>query len=102
MFALSPLKASMTDSAALAVSAKTTPTPWVPSSSLMTKGAPPHILISSPVASVWWAKPVTGRPMPRLARIWSERSLSRERAMATESLSEKTFIISNCRTTALP
>ena len=36
---------AMTDSAAFLVSAKTTPTPWVPSSNLMTNGAPPTILI---------------------------------------------------------
>jgi hypothetical protein len=36
-----PLKASITDSAALSVSASTTPKPCVPSSSFTTTGAPP-------------------------------------------------------------
>ncbi len=49
-----------------------------------------------------WAKPVTGRPMPRRDSNCSERSLSRERAMATDSLSGNTPIISNWRSTAQP
>jgi hypothetical protein len=49
-----------------------------------------------------WAKPVTGRPMPRRDSSCSERSLSRERAMATDSLSGNTPIISNWRNTAQP
>ncbi|MNN89313.1 hypothetical protein D3C81_2071140 [compost metagenome] len=49
-----------------------------------------------------WAKPVTGRPMPLRDSSCSERSLSRERLMATDSLSGNTPIISNWRSTAQP
>ncbi len=51
---------------------------------------------------VEWAKPVTGSPMPSRASSCSERSLSRERLMACDSLAGKTPIISNWRTTAVP
>ena len=51
------------------------------------------------VASV---NPVTGKPRPRRDNSCSERNLSRERAIATDSLSGKTPIISNWRNTAQP
>ncbi len=89
------MNASSTDSAAFSVSQSTTPMPWVPSSSLITSGAPPTISIRSGTSSGEWAKPVTGRPMPLRDSSCSERSLSRERAMATDSLSGNTPIISN-------
>jgi hypothetical protein len=69
------------------VSASTTPIPCVPSSSLMTSGAPPASFSTSSVCFGSWAKVVTGRPMPSRARSCIERSLSRERPMATLSLS---------------
>ncbi len=79
MLACRPMKASITLSAALCVSASTTPMPWVPSSSLITSGAPPTILIRSWMSSGLWANPVTGRPIPLRDSSCRERSLSRER-----------------------
>ncbi|MNB84157.1 hypothetical protein D3C75_310070 [compost metagenome] len=102
MFCLRPMNASITDSAAVAVSHSTTPMPWVPSSTLITSGAPLTISIRSGMSSGEWAKPVTGKPIPRRDSNCSERSLSRERAMATDSLSGNTPIISNWRSTAQP
>ena len=102
MSCLRPMNASITDSAALAVSHSTTPMPWVPSSTLITSGAPLTIAIRSGMSSGEWAKPVTGRPMPLRDSSCSERSLSRERLIATDSLSGNTPIISNWRSTAQP
>ncbi|MNE39837.1 hypothetical protein D3C80_1338120 [compost metagenome] len=102
MFCLRPMNASITDSAAVAVSHSTTPMPWVPSSTLITNGAPLTISIRSGMSSGEWANPVTGKPIPRRDNNCSERSLSRERAMATDSLSGNTPIISNWRSTAQP
>src|SRR5690606_29906045 len=85
MFADRPINASITDSAALRVSASTTPIPWVPSSSLITSGAPPTMLIRSGISSGALAKPVTGRPTPLRASNCNERNLSRARVMATDS-----------------
>ena len=53
-------------------------------------------------APVRCAKTLTGRPTPSRARSCRLRSLSRDRLIACDSLSGKTFIISNCRTTAVP
>ncbi|MNC13346.1 hypothetical protein D3C75_610900 [compost metagenome] len=102
MFCLRPMNASITDSAAFAVSQSTTPIPWVPSSTLITSGAPLTMSIRSGMSSGEWAKPVTGRPMPLRDSSCSERSLSRERLIATDSLSGNTPIISNWRSTAQP
>ncbi|MCY1268567.1 hypothetical protein D9M70_170430 [compost metagenome] len=102
MFCFRPMKASITDSAAFSVSQSTTPMPWVPSSTLITSGAPLTMRIRSGMSSGEWAKPVTGRPMPLRDSSCSERSLSRERLMATDSLSGNTPIISNWRNTAQP
>ncbi len=96
------MKASITDSAAFSVSQSTTPIPWVPSRTLITRGAPLTIRIRSGTSSGEWAKPVTGRPMPLRESSCRERSLSRERLMATLSLSGKTPCISNWRNTAQP
>ena len=85
----------MTDSAAFLVSQRTTPMPWVPSSSLTTSGAPPTWSITPWTSLVECAKPVTGSPMPRRERSWRQRSLSREREIAWDSLRGKTPIISN-------
>ena len=49
-----------------------------------------------------FANAVTGNPIPARARICSERSLSRERVIATDSLRQYVPIISNWRTTADP
>ncbi len=92
----------MTDSAAFLVSARTTPTPWVPSSSLTTSGAPPTISITPSMSLVEWAKLVIGSPTPERARSCIDRSLSREREIACDSATENTPIISNWRTTAVP
>lgn len=81
-----PKNASITLSAAFRVSHSTTPTPCVPSSSFTTKGAPPTMLMRSGMSSAVWAKPVTGNPMSRRANSCMERSLSREREIATDSL----------------
>ena len=60
MLVLTLLKALITLSAALLVSAKTTPLPWVLSNSLIIKGAPFTILIRSLVSIGDFAKPVIG------------------------------------------
>jgi hypothetical protein len=69
---------------------------------LDTTGAPPTRPTRSAVSSGAYAKPVTGMPMPLRASSWWARSLSRERVIATDSLSEYTPCISNWRTTAAP
>lgn len=76
----------MTLSAALLVSARTTPLPWVPSSNLMMRGAPPTSLMRSFVSKGESANPVFGIGILSLERSWSERSLSRDLAMAVERL----------------
>ncbi len=86
IWALRPRKASITLSAACRVSASTTPIPWVPSTSFTTSGAPPTMAIKSLVSSGEWAMPVTGRSMPWRASSCNERSLSRARVIATDSL----------------
>ena len=87
MLTLSPMKACTTLSAACSVSARTTPIPWVPSTNLITSGAPPTILIRSCTSSGAWAKPVMGSPMPLRESSCRDLSLSLARAMATDSLS---------------
>ena len=82
-------------SAALAVSASTTPMPCVPSSNLITTGAPPTFLIKSLMLSGLFAKPVRGIPIPLRDSNCIERNLSRERLIATDSLILKVPIISN-------
>ena len=68
----------------------------------MTRGVPP-------TSSIMWlmsvgsdANAVTGMPMPARASICMLRSLSRDLAIACDSFTEKTCIISNWRTTAVP
>ena len=82
-----PWNASITERADFGVSDSTTPMPCVPSSSLMTTGAPPAISRMSLVRLVSLAKAVTGIPTPSRARICIDRNLSRERPMATDSFS---------------
>ncbi len=65
-------------------------------------GAPLTILIRSWVSSGLCANPVTGSPMPLRDNSCRDLSLSRDRVMATDSLSGHTPIISNCRSTAVP
>ncbi|CSC55994.1 Uncharacterised protein [Vibrio cholerae] len=60
--------------------------PCVPSNSLITTGAPPTISSKSLTSSGLLAKPVMGMPMPRRESNCMERSLSRERVIATDSL----------------
>ena len=96
------MKPSITLSAAFWVSASTTPMPWVPCSNLITSGAPPTILMTSLMSSGLCAYPVSGMPMPLRDSSCIERSLSRERVMATDSFSDTTPIISNWRSTAVP
>ena len=60
MLVLTLLKALITLSAALLVSAKTTPLPWVLSNNLIINGAPFTILIRSFVSIGDFAKPVIG------------------------------------------
>lgn len=86
MLAFRLVKALITLSAALLVSARTTPMPLVLSRSLMTRGAPPTILMSSLVSRVELAKPVTGMSTPLRERSWRARSLSRDLRMERESL----------------
>ncbi len=74
----------MVDLAALDVSASTTPTPCVPSSSLMMTGGPFTILINSLTCAGFLAKTVLGMRTPAWAKICIERSLSRERVMACD------------------
>ncbi len=88
MLACKPLKAWITLCEAFFVSAKTTPTPWVPSKSLMTNGGPPTSFIKSSVSSGECAKPVIGIPTFSFAISWRERSLSLERVIAIEGLIE--------------
>jgi hypothetical protein len=77
----------MTLSAALRVSASTTPMPWVPSSSLITSGAPPTMLIKS-VCPGRVGEPGHRQPdTPAGQQLQRLRSLSRERVIATDSLS---------------
>ena len=102
MFAFKPINASMMLSAAFAVSANTTPIPCVPSSNLITNGAPPTFLIKSLMLSGLLANPVRGKPIPLRDKSCNERSLSRERLIATDSFTLKVPIISNCLATAVP
>jgi len=81
-------KASITDSAALSVSHSTMPRPCVPSVSFTTTGALPTMPRRSLVSSGECAKP-GHRHADALARQQLvPRSLSRERVIATDSLSE--------------
>ena len=102
MLTRAPRNASITDLAPRRVSASTTPMPWVPSRSLMTRGVGPASARTSSVCLGSCAKVVTGSPTPSRAKSCMERSLSRERPMPTDSFKGNTPIISNCRSTARP
>jgi hypothetical protein len=88
--------------ATLTLSARITPMPCVPSSSLMITGAPPTRSIAGRTSDLSRTNVVCGMPMRWRLRICSDRSLSRELRMPFEELAQKTSICSNCRTTAVP
>ena len=77
---------SMIASATLSSGARMTPMPWVPSSSLMTTGAPPTRSIAGITSARSRTNVVAGMPMPWRDRIWVARSLSRELAIPLEVL----------------
>ncbi len=58
--------------------------PWVPSSSLMTTGAPPTRSIAGSTSALSLTNVVGGIRMSCRERIWIARSLSRELAMPAE------------------
>ena len=74
-------RVSITASATLVSGARITPMPWVPSSSLMTTGAPPTRSIAGSTSARSRTKVVAGMPTSWRDRIWIERSLSREFAI---------------------
>ena len=69
---------SMIASATLMVGARITPMPCVPSSSLITTGAPPTRSIAGITSARSRTNVVGGIPMLWRERIWVARSLSRE------------------------
>ncbi len=80
-FCLVECSVSTIDSATLASGARITPMPWVPSSSLMTTGAPPTCSIAMRTSARLLTNAVAGIPMLCRDRIWLARSLSREFVM---------------------
>ncbi len=92
----------MTASATFRSGAKITPIPWVPSSSLITTGAPPTRSIAGITSARLRTKAVAGIPMSWRDKIWIERSLSLELAMPWAVFGVYTSISSNWRTTAMP
>ena len=75
---------SMIASATLTSGARMTPMPWVPSSSLMTTGAPPTRSMAGTTSPRPRTNVVAGIPMLCRERIWVARSLSREFVMPHE------------------
>lgn len=75
---LVPCRVSMMASATFLVGARITPMPWVPSSSLMTTGAPPTMSMAVETSPRLRTNTVAGWSMPWRERIWLARSLSRE------------------------
>ena len=69
---------SMTAAATLLSGARITPIPCVPSSSLITTGAPPTRSMADSTSPRLRTNVVAGMPMSCLERIWVARSLSRE------------------------
>ena len=76
--------------------------PWVPSSSLITTGAPPTRSIAGSTSARLRTNAVRGMPMSWRDRIWMARSLSRALAMPFAVFGVYTSICSNWRTTAVP
>ena len=68
-------------SATLRSGARITPMPCVPSSSLITTGAPPTRSMAGSTSSRLVTNVVAGMPMSWRVRIWKARSLSRELVM---------------------
>ena len=69
--------------------------PCVPSSSLMTTGAPPTSSIADSTSALSRTNAVAGMPMSWRLRIWVARSLSRELAMPLAVFGVYTSICSN-------
>ncbi len=80
-FCLVECRVSTMDSATFASGARITPMPCVPSSSLMTTGAPPTRSIAPRTSARLLTNVVAGMPMSCRDRIWLARSLSREFVM---------------------
>ena len=76
-FCLVLCSVSMIASATLRSGARITPMPWVPSSSLITTGAPPTRSIAGSTSARLRTNVVAGMPMSWRDRIWVARSLSR-------------------------
>ena len=74
-------RVSMIASATLIVGARITPMPWVPSSSLITTGAPPTRSIAGITSARSRTNVVAGIATPCRDRICVARSLSRELLM---------------------
>ena len=74
-------RVSMIASATFTSGARITPMPWVPSSSLITTGAPPTSSIAGRTSARLRTNAVAGMPMLCRERIWFARSLSREFVM---------------------
>ncbi len=83
-FCLALCSVSMIADATPVSGASTTPIPCVPSSSLMTTGAPPTRSMAGRTSARLRANAVAGIPMACRERIWIARSLSRELAMPFE------------------
>ncbi len=75
---LVPCSVSMIASATFLVGARITPMPWVPSSSLITTGAPPTMSIAVDTSPRLRTNTVAGMSISWRERIWVARSLSRE------------------------
>ena len=93
---------SMIASATLTLSARMTPTPCVPSSSLMMTGAPPTRSMAGRTSFLSRTNVVFGIPMWWRLRYCIERSLSRDVPMPLDEFAQNTPICSACRTTAVP
>ena len=76
--------------------------PCVPSSSLITTGAPPTRSIAGSTSCRLRTNAVRGMPMSWRDRIWIARNLSRELAIPLAVFGVYTSICSNWRTTAEP
>ena len=95
-------RVSMTASATFLSGARITPMPWVPSSNLITTGAPPTRSIAGRTSPRSRTNVVAGMPTPWLEKSWVDRNLSREFAIPVEVFGVYTLICSNWRTTARP
>ena len=94
-FCLLLCRVSMIASATLLSGARMTPMPCVPSSNLMTTGAPPTRSMAGSTSLRSRTKAVAGIPMSWRDRIWIARSLSRELVMPVAVFGVNTSICSN-------